>query len=323
MPNNLGREKIPEWTPEIWAAIDKAVADEHQRTAVAAHFLTPPVPDDTMNGTVAADTVFTGDDGVLLVDEGETRSVVEIAVFFRVRPAQVDNEAKMKTGESLATRAANLLAKGEDVLIFQGLAGLTDPLFTSNSVALIIPNPKSSSTSVDSFLFASNSQTITVEPAESNPTNPALSIFGENTYAAVAQGYALLQEHHYGRQALALPPKILADTYATRTTTLDIPAITADRIKGLIGDWVYGTSALPDLANSSSNSSPAKGVLLATDGDTMDVVIQTAPTVAVVTQDQHSGDYVLKVFERFALRLKDHFAVVELDFLPTKMTHTS
>jgi hypothetical protein len=317
MPNNLGRDKIKEFTPEIWAAIDKAVADEHKLTAVAAQFLTPPVPDDTMAGTVAADTVLSGDDGSLSVEEGDKRSVVEIAVNFRVRQTQAENEAKMKTAESLATRAANFLAKAEDLLVFQGLAGLTDPLFTSNAVQLIIPNPKNQSTNVDSFL-ANNSQKISVPPAETpDPNDPTRNVYGENTYAAVAEGYALLQRHHYGRQALALPPIIYADLFASRATTLDIPAITWDRIRGLIGDWVYGTSALPDLTKS-SNSPTAKGVLLATKGDTMDVVIQTAPTVEVPTQDPHSGDYVLKLSERFALRLKDPFAVVELDFPPTK-----
>jgi hypothetical protein len=316
--DELGHDKIPQWKADIWSSIDKAVADEHKLTAIAAQFLTPPVPDGTMEGTVAADTVLTGDDGVLSVDESENRPIVEIAVQFKVRKGQVDNEALMKTAESLAVRAANLLAKGEDLFIFQGFAALDDPLFKSNAVSLIIPNPKSPGSRVDSFLFSNNSQTITVEPAETNP-NSGLSIYGENTYAAVAQGYATLQEHHYGRQALALPTTIYADTYATRTTTLDIPAITADRIKGLIGDRVYGTSTLPAL----NASSPAKGVLLALDGNTMDLVVQMGPTVEVVTQDPVRGDYVFKVYERFALRLKDPNAVVELDFVPQKKTKGS
>ena len=111
-----------------------------------------------------------------------------------------------------------------------------------------------------------------------------------------------------------LPSTIYADTYASRSTTLDIPAITADRIKGLIGPRVYGTSTLPALGN----PSPAKGVLTAIEGNTVDLVVQMAPTVAVVTQDQASGDYIFKVYERFALRLKDPKAVVELDFVPGK-----
>jgi hypothetical protein len=145
-----------------------------------------------------------------------------------------------------------------------------------------------------------------------------LSIYGENTYSQVAKAFAQLQAYNNGRQALVLPTTIFADTYATRATTLDIPAITAERIKGLIGDQVFFTSALPPLGA----SSPAKGVLLALDGNTMDLVVQMAPTVEVVTQDKASGDYVLKVCERFALRLKDRKAVFELDFVPAKGGHS-
>jgi len=316
MLNDLGRDKIREWSDDVWKSIDQAVADEHKLTAVAAQFLTPPVPYDTIDmipGTVPADTVIIGDGGLLSVDESENRTIIEIAVLFKVRQSQAASEAKMKTAESLATRAANLLARGEDLIVFQGLAALNDPLFTSKSVILINPKNTNVSNGIDSFIF-SGSTKIPVKPAETNTENPTLSIYGENTYAAVAEAYARLQEHHYGRQALVLPTTIYADTYATRTTTLDIPAITADRIKGLIGDRVYGTSTLPAL----DSSSPAKGVLLALDGNTMDLVVQMAPTVAVVPQDATSGDYVLKVYERFALRLKDPNAVIELDFVPGK-----
>jgi hypothetical protein len=317
MSDNSGHDNIPSWTPEMWTAIDKAVSDEHTLTAIAAKFLTPPVPDSSELGTVPADTVLNGNDGVLSVDESDTRTVIEIAVQFRVRQTQANDE---KTAKSMAIRAANLLARGEDLIIFQGLAGLKDPLFTSQSVTLISPqNTKSTNNHVDSLVFITpNPQTITVEPDEPNK-NPDLSIYGEATYAAVAQGYSKLQEHHYGRQALVLPTTIYADTYATRTTTLDIPAITADRIKGLIGDHVYGTSTLPSFDNPTGNTT-AKGVLLALDGNTIDFVVQTPPSVSVTPPVPPSNDFIFKVYERFALRLKDSLAVVELDFVPQKTT---
>src|SRR5262245_34379603 len=113
MSDNAGHDKIPSWTPEMWTAIDKAVSDEHTLTAIAAKFLTPPVPDSSGFGTVPADTVLDGNDGVLSVDESETRTVIEIAVQFRVRQTQANDE---KTAKSLATRAANLLARGEDLI---------------------------------------------------------------------------------------------------------------------------------------------------------------------------------------------------------------
>jgi len=238
MNDDLGHSKIPNWNEAAWTAIDKHVADEHALTAVAAKFLTPTVPDTSGKGTVPADDVLSGSDGILSVDESEIRTVIEIAVQFRVRQTQMNDE---QTAVSLSIRAANLLARAEDLLIFQGLAALSDPLFTSKSVTLISPqNPTNQNNRVDALIFDSNTQKLSVFPVEQKST-PELSIYGENTYAEVAKGYALLQEHHYGRQALILPSTIYADTYATRTTTLDIPAITADRIKGLIGDHVYGT----------------------------------------------------------------------------------
>jgi hypothetical protein len=316
MPNNLGHDKIQAWTADIWNSIDKAVADEHKLTAIAAQFLTPPVPDGTMDGTVAADTVHVDEFGVLSVDESETRSILEIAVELTVRQTQVAKEETMKTAEHLARAAANLIAKGEDLLIFRGLGALEDDLFKSKVLVLRQPKTKNPSSPVDSLLF-SNKQTIPVEPVEFD--SHGHPIFGDNTFAAVAQGYALLQKHHYGRQALVLPPTIYADTYASRATTLEIPAIIADRIKGLIGPMFYGTSALPDFDFTSSLSKQvAKGVLAAIDGDTLDLVVQMIPTVEVVTQAAQSSDYVCSVYERFALRLKDPLAVVELDFLPNK-----
>jgi hypothetical protein len=302
MPNNLGHDLLA-WSADIWSSIEKAVADEHKLTAIAAQFLTPPVPDSTMNGTVAADTVLTGDDGVLSVDESENRSIVEIAVQFKVRQAQVENEAQMKTAESLATRAANLLAKGEDLLIFQGLAALTDPLFKSKSVLLRLPkNTKNPSSPVDSFLFK-NPQTIQVEPAEVNPS-PALNVYGENTYAAVAEGYAKLQENHYGRQALVLPTTIYADTYAARATTLEIPAIVADRIKGLIGNYVYGTSTLPIF--------DAKNKKILKECCWLGQNTWISSFKWVEAKDT-SGDYVFNVHER-GVEIEGRNAVFELDF---------
>ena len=312
MPNNLGHDKIPLWTQDIWDAIGKAVESEHHRTAVAAQFLGPPVLDDTMNGTVAADTVFAGEDGVLSVDESENRSIVEIAVQFRVREAQVDNEAKMKTAESLATRAANLLARGEDLLIFQGLAGLQDPLFKAIrlycSIQSMEPAP-----STRLFSLTTNRR---FRSSRSSPIRTLrLTSMAIIRMPLLQRATPCYRSIITARWPLCFRRLQFADTYATRSTTLDIPAITADRLKGLIGDF-YGTGTLPAL----SNSSPAKGVLIARDGNTTDFVVQMAPTVAVVTQDSASGDFVFKVCERFALRLKDPLAVVELDFVAGKTT---
>jgi hypothetical protein len=137
-------------------------------------------------------------------------------------------------------------------MIFQGLDGLTDPLFkdglVTTNLQLVTKDGKTvviDFLNVDSLIFTGNDQTIPVVPAEPHP-DPRNVVYGENTHAAVAQGYATLQEHHYGRQALVLPTTIYADTYAARATTLEIPAIIADRLKAVVElDFAPITTASP------------------------------------------------------------------------------
>jgi hypothetical protein len=136
MPNNLGHDKIPQWTDDIWNSIDKAVADEHKLTAIAAQFLTPPVPDVTMDGTVPADAALVGGDGVLSVDEGENRSIVEIAVQFKVRKGQVDNGSTFIICVLLSNRNESTL-----VLLLCGSGMMSDTALLLNKGSLSASRP--------------------------------------------------------------------------------------------------------------------------------------------------------------------------------------
>jgi uncharacterized linocin/CFP29 family protein len=234
--------------------------------------------------------------------------VLEIFVDFSLSDQQVSKEAEWKCGVGLATAAANFLARAEDLLIFQGKNGLQDSLFQNHIVTLKDEDRlKLDPNSIEGLLPAEKK--ITVEPIDVNNTDPSLNSYGDHTFQAAATGYGFLQEKHYGRQALILPTNVYADTYAAENTTLSIPAVTADRLKGLLGERVYGTGTVPPVR---SNANPGEGVLVAIDGDTIDLVVAMAPTVEVLPKE--SGDTVFRVKELFAFRLKDKEAVVELDF---------
>ncbi|MHB9833278.1 encapsulin [Paraburkholderia terrae] len=314
MDTTLGRSSLPWKDGDTWNSIDKAVADEHTATAVAAKFLTPPVFVAQDAPMVQADALDPKATDFLKVDQTAQVNIVEIWVEFKLTDQQVANEVQWKTTVTLATGAANLLARAEDLLIFQGSDGVNDSLFQDGIVKLrdasrehdILKPPFP----IVGLLPAD--QKISVDPVNGNPTDPNKNSYGENTYAAVANGYALLQQQHYGRQALVLPTTAYADAYAAVTTALSIPAINADRLKGLLGGEkvLYGASTLPTFG---TKKAPAKGVLVALDGITMDLVVAMAPTVEVLPKDS-SGLYAFRVFERFAFRLKDKKAVVELDF---------
>src|SRR4029453_10247972 len=74
----------------------------------------------------------------LTVDEGATTRLNEYWVEFALTPQQVDHETGDITelGHSsavtLATRAANILAQAEDLVIFQGQNAFANSLFTTS-----------------------------------------------------------------------------------------------------------------------------------------------------------------------------------------------
>src|SRR5262245_6582549 len=110
MANNLGREKIVEWSSAIWDRIDQAVNKEGERTRIARRFIPwVPMPDVL---TTPADTIANVA-GLLTVDEGLNVPLIEIWVEFALTKQQVTSEEQLATGVTLATRAANLLAQAE------------------------------------------------------------------------------------------------------------------------------------------------------------------------------------------------------------------
>ncbi len=288
---NFGnRNQVTQWQgTHNWDEIDRAVDDENQ-LKVAARFLPPyPLPGATSapHGIINPKT-----SPILSIQQSDTIPLIEMGVQFALTEAQVDDEANSHMGVTLAHRAGAFLDLAEDLVIFQGKDGLKDPVFqtvqTDGSDAgtgLVFAPPKE--------------QVIPVFPVEVDPTDPNQNRYGENTFGAVALAFALLQKTHYGRCALVLHTNVYADTYAALPETLAVPA---ERIKGLVSDHFYVSSALP----------PFTGILVAIDGDTMDLVVGQAP-LTTFTQVSNS-QYLFRLYERIALRLKDPTAVVRLEF---------
>jgi uncharacterized linocin/CFP29 family protein len=335
--NNLGRDKV-HWSEDVWDRIDMAVHDEVMRTRVGAKFLPiRPVPPKTT--TVPSDfvTIPSADAGVdaetLTVDEGATTRLIEIWVEFALTPQQVEHETGdvselgHSTAVTLATRAANILAQSEDLVIFQGINALANPLFTNpttpptqgivrhrgdpSDLGLLnesLPGDPPSTLPTD--------QIITVLPTSVNPLR-----YGENTFGAVAQGYATLQgKGQYGPYACALNDVPYADTYAPLATTLIMPA---DRIKPLVTSGFYGTGTLPAAGGTGlpQGGPQFTGILVSLGGNSMDLVVGLDPTTAFMQQDV-DGNYRFRVLERFALRLKDITAVIRLEFQATAASTT-
>jgi uncharacterized linocin/CFP29 family protein len=308
---NNGREKVP-WSQEIWNRIDRAVHAECQRTKIAAKFLPMYGPVDHNARTVPSDRVevlevaalrvAAGPIPLLEVDEAAETPVVEIQVQFQLTPQQVHDEQRLMTAVTLATRAANHLSQGEDLLIFQGEGALQGPLFTQNRVQLRSGTPGVGLLN----LAAQDIQIVPVEPLPPRQPQDTQTRWGENAFAAVARAYSILQsgeglaQAHYGPYALVFQHVPYADTYAPLATTLIMPA---DRIKPLVTEGFFGTGTLP----------PFRGFMASLGGNTMDLVMAREPTTAFLQEDP-DGRFRFRVFERFTVREKDQTSVVRFEF---------
>ncbi|MDJ0719699.1 MAG: encapsulin [Prochloraceae cyanobacterium] len=343
MEQNLRRKELP-WDDEIWNRIDRAVHDECKRTKIACKFLPLHGPVESGKLTVPSDTIEVDENNRLQVPEARTDYLLELVVEFVLTLQQVEREEELGTAVTLATRAANLLSQAFDVVIFQGVNSITPgenqhPLFRDRKVIArsgpanqgLLNAPRSESTGED------NLQQIIHVPALETP-GPQQR-WGENTFGAVSEAYARLQggeglaQAHYGPYALVLNFVPYADTYAPLPTTLIMPA---DRIARLVTNGFYGMKSRKDMSyekemqsmgnNSSTHSyggcthfygtgtlPPLKGVLVSLGGNTMDLVVGMDDQAEYVTQDAQ-GNFCFRVYERFALRLKDKTAVMRLEF---------
>jgi hypothetical protein len=221
--------------------------------------------------------------GALTVDETATTRVNEFWVEFALTPAQVEEEAhaaqgdqqqgadgakannghqeqgaaahhgQASTGVSLATRAANVLAQVEDFIVFNGQNALQSMLLgAANSpvnfritpgtldlglLSLLLPNGN-----VPALIGGLPSDQIVQVPQSSSSTAPPGS-YQENTVAAVARAFAILQSKgQYGPYALVLQTFPFADTFSPLATTLITPA---EPIRHLMNAGFFGTGTLP------------------------------------------------------------------------------
>jgi uncharacterized linocin/CFP29 family protein len=281
MVMNGGRELVG-WPTDLWSQLDQAVKDEIQRSAVATTFL-PVTAAAAGAATAPADVI---DLAAMTVDPSAVVSIVEVSIGFALTQQQVDNEAELGAARILATRAANFVAQVEDLLIFQG-AGAAQP----GPLGVV-----QVSGTMGVGLLAAASQQVTVTPQGGTPGR-----YGEQTFDAVVSGMAMLRaQGQAGPYALALNPAVYADTFVPVSGSLVIPA---DQIRPLMLAGFVDAPALP----------AGLGLLVSLGGNTLDLVMAVEPTTAFVQVDDQ-GMSQFRLYERWALRVKDPASMLQLQF---------
>jgi uncharacterized linocin/CFP29 family protein len=275
-----GRDLVG-WSTDLWSALDQAVKNEIQRSAVATTFL-PVTAAAASAATVPADVI---DLKVMTIDPSTVVSIVELSIGFGLTQQQVDNEAELGVAGILATRAANFIAQVEDLLTFQG-DGVAQP----GPLGLVQIRG-----SAGSGLLAAAAQQVPVGPG------PTPGTYGELTFDAVVSGMAILRaQGQAGPYALALSPAVYADTFVPVPGSLVIPA---DQIRPLMLAGFVDAPALP----------AGRGLLVSLGGNTMDLIMTVEPTTAFVQVDDQ-GMSQFRLYERWALRVKDPSSLLQLEF---------
>jgi len=287
------------WTDEVWERIHAEVHHELTRARVAAKFL-PCVHVPAKTLSVPADVVTLPSDptnfapGAMTIDEGVTLRINEFWTEFVMTPAQVQHEGAeeaamghaqhpdpthqphaanhghtshhVSTGITLATRAANLLAQAEDMLILQGASALLSPMFGNGTMPLPVSNsntPNAAGVSYRGVPSDLGLLNLPLGPAGSFPQSPftnaippiyvhrvqppartpQLLAYQEDTVAGVAQGVSALQAAgQCGPYALVLETVPWADTNSPLKTTLILPSTP---IKELVTAGFHVTGTLP------------------------------------------------------------------------------
>lgn len=288
MANISGREGM--WTPQIWSDIDQAVMADVGRVRVAQKVF--PAQQKPNQDNVQADILSISEGPIgdsLMIQEGITLPFFEISAKFILTESQMDNEANLRTAQTLAQLTARKVALAEDLVLFQGAQA---QLPQSVTVTNLTPNWQGL-LNVEGML-----DPINVKPLKSGG-------FGENTFNAVSQGIGqLIAASHPGPYALILETSMFADTHAPVPNTL---VTTADRVNPLVERRFYSTGTFP----------AHTGLLVSLGGNPTTIHIAQDAIVTTNWQDPF-GHFRFRVYERVQVVAREPQAFVKLQFTAPK-----
>ena len=120
MMNNNNSNGV-NWDETTWQEINDAVVKEVAKVRVAQKVF-PTIALDSNPTEIPNDVITFADDGPS-IQEGRTKSLIEIYLEFSLTATQVNREPQIKTCKTLARMAAKAIALTEDTIILQGNNG--------------------------------------------------------------------------------------------------------------------------------------------------------------------------------------------------------
>jgi uncharacterized linocin/CFP29 family protein len=295
------------WTESQWTMVREAVRDEAKKQRVAASFLPVcgPWPEDAQTVPLQELEPIEADapGSFLEISDFKTRRLTTLSVHVGLRSAQVA-EPGLSSALVAFRRAANLIARTEDHLIFQGQGDTAQPPYVLGGCRI---------TGGDSFPGLLTAALRRDDPQQVPVSNNRFKPIGEDLVAAVSKAISALEvKGHLGPFALALG-SLLFDTAQTPNDALVLPA---DRIKPLLDGPLVRTSTLNLVTinmGTGLQEERASGVLVSLAANLLDLVVASEIDVQFLqVTTAPSPRFVYRVSERFTLRIKQLDAVVAL-----------
>jgi len=283
-------KEFPKWSKEVWLGLQRAVIRQAESVGVARDLL-PGVKVNEASLTVPQNRIRFGNDRYA-IEEAPVARLNEIWGDFTLTPQQTRDQAVLETATILAKHVTQFLTEGQDALVFQGEAALSEDVrFLKRGIRA------RSGPAGPGLLAAAPADQVFSVKAESG----GASIYGDRTYAAVAEGYRRLQAGgHDGPYIIALAPEPYSDTFAPIPQTQLMPAM---RIRDLLKVTPKGSGTLP----------ARTGVLVSLGGSSVQLVLGR-DTKVFFLQETPAGLYKFRVQQRFALRVQDPGGIVRFEF---------
>ncbi len=299
------------WTDEQWGRVNQVIQEEAKRARVAATFL-------PLYGPLSADADYVRRQDIrypfiagaagpqqLAIDDRDTARLATLQVIVPVRNAQMA-DPELSSVLALFRRAANVVARLEDAVVFRGLA--PDPM---NPGGFIPPAGLIGLARIWQITGALAARGIWTPYLPPGPWIhiPAMPYpaRGQELVIAVSRAIGLLEQNgQFGPFAAVLGQQLFLVAQTADPGSLVLPQ---DRIIPFLGGGPLLRSSTLDVLNGFT------GVIVALGGAPLELVVATDVCLQFL---QVTADpvFFFRVSEKIVLRIKEPNAIVQLYMLP-------
>lgn len=303
------------WTDEQWARVTQVINEEARRARVAATFLPhfgplPPnvdfVPRDRMNYHLPEHTGDGRDNGtsvlprnLLWVDDITTIPLTTLQVKVFLRAAQMA-DPDMSSALQMFRRAANVLARLEDTLVFNGQPGPGRIRFPEGTSASIPPIWEAlRGHQCRGLLHGEHDSEHGDSPTIRVPMPGEGLGLGEELVGSISSAISALEGNgHFGPFAVVLGHKFFT-AVQTPSPSLVLPQ---DRIVPFLGGGpLLRSSTIPDHS----------GIVVAVGSAPVELVVATDMSLGFM-QVTTDPAFAFRVYEKIVLRIKEPSAITAL-----------